>query len=265
MPVPRSLARFSARRVRQRIRRGSSLPVVVETEAGLFLTKLRGSGQGVPALIAEILVAELAESLGLPVPERVLVDLPAAVPSDDRNDELAQLLDASTGTNLGFRWLEGARDPRPEDLARLDDDFAARVLWLDGLTMNPDRTVQNPNILLWKRQPWLIDHGAALTFHHDWSRVTEGSPRERTTFGHHVFEDRGRLLERYDPLLAKRLDRASIEAAAAMVPDELLTEAQRRTSAARTRAAYTAFLWKRAKTPRPFLPSGDGVGPVEKS
>jgi hypothetical protein len=100
--------------------------------------------------------------------------------------------------NLGFRFLEGAREPRVQELRSIDDDFATRVLWLDGLTMNPDRSDRNPNILVWKKRPWLIDHGAALTFHHSWALVTEHSPREPTNYAGHVFADRLSLLPAVD-------------------------------------------------------------------
>jgi putative ABC transport system ATP-binding protein len=86
------------------------------------------------------------------------------------------------GLNLGLRYLAGASDPRPEELRSIEDGFATRVLWLDGLVMNPDRTPSNPNVLFWKRQPWLIDHGAALPFAHQWSSVDEEAPRERTDY-----------------------------------------------------------------------------------
>jgi hypothetical protein len=227
---------------------------VVETPGGRYVAKLRGAGAGVPALIAELIVAELAERLGLPVPERALIELDAEFQSDDGNDELFGLLTRSVGENLGFRLLEGAHAPRPEELSRFDDEFVARVLWLDGLTLNPDRTPANPNILVWQRQPWLIDHGAALAFHYDWAQVTEASPREPTSYTGHVFADRVALLGRVDAGLAKRLDPHALAAALRAVPDELLTSVTPE-APARARAAYEAFLWKRLKSPRPFVPA----------
>jgi hypothetical protein len=246
--------RFTTNHVLGRLVRGaSSSPVVVETAGGRFVAKLRGAGGGVPALIAELVVAELADRLGLPVPERALVELTPDFHSDDRNDELHDLLTRSVGLNVGFRYLDGARLPRPEELARLDDDFVGRVLWLDGLTLNPDRTSYNPNILFWKQRPWLIDHGAALSFHYDWTRVTEASPRELTSFTHHVFADRGDRAGLVDAALARRLDPHALAACLRAVPDELLNAAAPE-DPAQARAAYEAFLWKRLKAPRPFIP-----------
>lgn len=247
-----TLHTFVASHVKARIRGGSSSPIVVQTPGGQFVVKLRGAGHGTLALVAEIIVAELAERLGLAVPERVMIELPPDVPSDDRNDELADLLRASVGMNLGFRLLEGAYEPRAEALRSLDDEFKARVLWLDGLTMNLDRSARNPNILFWKHRPWLIDHGAALTFHHDWSSVTEDSPREPTAYVGHVFEDSVSLLRRFDPTLACLVSQEVLDEAVARVPDSFLLEASSDRSAFRVRAAYRAFLWKRLKAPRPF-------------
>lgn len=239
-------------RVLRRLTSGSSAPVVVETPGGRFVAKLRGAGHGVVALVAEVIVAELAEALGLPVPERALLDLPPDVPSDDRNDELSDLLARSAGLNLGFRWLEGARPPSEEALRALDDDYAGRVLFLDGLTENYDRTDANPNALLWKGRPWLIDHGAALPFHHDWAGVTEATPREPYDHRGHVFRGRLAAARALDERLARRLDRHALAAALARVPDEFLAALDAGASPARSRSAYEAFLWKRLKSPRAF-------------
>jgi hypothetical protein len=249
-----ALHRFTTNHVSGRLARGgSSSPVVVETSGGRFVAKLRGAGGGVPALVSEIIVGEIADRLGLPVPERALIELQSDFRSDDRNDELYDLLRRSIGDNVGFRWLDGARTPRPEELARLDDDFVARVLWLDGLTLNPDRTAANPNILFWNQRPWLIDHGAALSFHYDWPHLTEDTPREPTIYATHVFATRAELIQKIDATLARRLDPHALAAALLAVPDELLASVSA-DAPSRTRAAYEAFLWKRLKAPRPFLP-----------
>ena len=228
--------------------------MLVETEAGLFVAKLRGAGQGVAALIAEIIVAEIAVTLGLPIAERSLLTLPENVKSADRNDELRQLLDYSVGLNLGVRYLERAAPPRPRQLEALDDDFVVRVLWLDGLTQNLDRTPKNPNILLWHGRPWLIDHGAALTFQYSSALVTEDSPREITDFSNHVFVDRAALLSRYDAELSARVGAGALARATAAVPDAFLAESGIDRNPATSRAFYQAYLWKRLKAPRPFIP-----------
>jgi hypothetical protein len=248
VPAPRLTTRHILGRF---ARGGSSSPVVVETQAGRFVLKLRGAGEGVPALVSELVVGALADRLFLPVPERALVELEPVFESDDKNDELADLLARSVGLNVGLRLLEGAVAPRPEALAALDDDFAARVLWLDGLTLNLDRTHANPNLLSWKGRPWLIDHGAALSFHYDWPHVTEDSPREPFSYRGHVFETRTALLPGIDDQLAPLLTRDALTTTLSLVPDELLSR-EPGDHPERIRAAYVAFLWKRLKPPRPF-------------
>jgi hypothetical protein len=200
-----------------------------------------------------VIVAELAERIGLPVPERALLELPPDVKTDDHNDELADLLQASVGQNLGFRWLDGARVLSVAEAALTSDDFAVRVLWLDALVMNLDRSRYNPNILLSKGQPFLIDHGAALVFQYDWARVSEDSPRAPVDHSEHLFGARRALLARWDQQLAAGLTRGVLEAVVAAVPDSFLSARPPEWSAARARAAYVAFLWKRLRAPRPFV------------
>jgi hypothetical protein len=245
---------FPVRRVVSRIRSGSTSPLVVDTPAGRFVAKLRGAAQGPSALVAEVVVAELAERLGLPVPERVLLDLHPDVETDDENDELADLLRASVGQNLGFRWLEGAQPLPLAEAARIDDEFALRVLWLDALVLNPDRTPFNTNVLVARGQPWLIDHGAALGFQYDWASVSEESPRSPSDHTLHLFGSREPRLARWDAVLAPLLTRELLSDVLECVPDSFLTARPAEWEPGRVRAAYVAFLWKRLKAPRPFLP-----------
>jgi len=241
-------------RIRSAIRGGSSWPLVVETEAGRFVTKLRGAAQGILPLIAEIVVAELATALGLPVPARAVVILDEDVPSDDRNDELADLIGRSHGENLGFRFLDGAADASAALLDSVSPELAAEVLWLDGLVMNPDRTPRNPNVLFWHGAPWLIDHGAALAFQYDFAAVTEDSPRQPAFDAtEHLFAKRVGMLSDVDRTCAHAVSRAVLRAAAGAIPEDFLATAFAGEDSARVREAYVAFLWKRLKAPRPFV------------
>jgi hypothetical protein len=250
------MPRVRAKRVVSTLKRGSSWPVVVETDSGRFVTKLRGAAQGVPALIAEVIAAELATIAGLPVPERVIVELEWPMPSDLRVDEFLDLLARSPGENLGFRWLEGARELTPKELAAVPDEFAGALLWFDALVSNYDRSASNPNLLWWKGQPWLIDHGASLTFQYDWAGISEATPREPFALDAHVFAERRALLLAADAALGPRLDRARLERAIGVVPESWLCAAFPNEDPARVRASYHAFLWKRLKAPRPFVPGG---------
>jgi hypothetical protein len=250
------LAVHAALSIESAERRGSSWPVLARTEAGDFLTKLRGAAQGVLPLIAEIVVGELATALGLPVPERALVTLDEDTPSEDRRDELLDLLARSHAMNLGFRYLPEAIDLRASERFRVPAEFAGAILWLDGLVMNADRTPQNPNILLWHRQPWLIDHGAALSFHFDISRLTEQTPRTPLFEpSRHLFAEQVVAAMRMDDENAGKLSRDVLAGAAAAVPDDFLRTAFPHTSPDAMRGVYAAFLWKRLKAPRPFLPA----------
>lgn len=245
-----------ALRVLRRDRRGDSSPVVVATAEGEYVVKLRGAAQGTSSLVAEVIVGALADRLGLPVPPRRTITLDAETPTDDRNDELADLLRASVGENLGFRHLPNARPVRDDDFARMSADFASQVRWLDWLTLNPDRTPRNPNLLADGVGFWLIDHGAALPFQHDWERVTEDTPMRPDFSAPHALDAAATRLAEWDPLLTALLSREVLADVVAQVPDSFLRPLLPGGASAepldRRRAAYAAVLWKRLRGPRSF-------------
>lgn len=234
-------------RILRRERNASSSPVVAETEAGTCFIKLRGAGQGTLALTAEIIVAELAQAAGLNVAPHALVTLDANTPTDDKNDELAQLLSFSHGINLGFHFIEGSRNLRPDETSLIDETTASKIICLDALVMNPDRTKQNPNILWAEKKPWLIDHGAALGFQYDWTRVDEATASRPYPFDRHLLADRASRIGAATAELAQRLTRETIANAVAAVPDDFLTPHLGATPLARRREGYVAVLWKRLK------------------
>jgi len=226
--------------------------VLIDTDAGMFYTKLRGAAQAPATLVAEIIVGMLADALGLAVPARVLIDIPPDVRADDPHEELAELLGFSVGRSLGFQYLPDARDFHESDASRVDSDVASRIVWLDGLIQNPDRTRKNPNLLWSHDRLWLIDHGASLGFHHRWSHVTEDSPRSRSwPLANHVLRSQATSLPIVDSEMAALLDRRLLQLAVDAVPAEYLSIDS--ADAPRRRAAYVAFLWKRLKEPRPFV------------
>ncbi len=169
------LPRYSATRYVQPLREGGSLPAVVDTDGGgLFVAKFRGAGQGAKVLVAEIIAHGIATAIGLPVPELAIIDLPDRFGQSEPDSEIQELLKASRGINIGLRYLDGAFNFDPvaaQDV--VDVPFATLLVWLDAYITNPDRTARNPNLLVWQRKPWLIDHGAALYMHYDWPSVTE--------------------------------------------------------------------------------------------
>jgi hypothetical protein len=161
-----------ATRYVQPLREGGSLPAVLETTDGLYVAKFRGAGQGAKVLLAEILVHGIAEALGLPVPALALVTLPDRFGQSEPDPEIQELLKASRGVNVGLRYLDGAFNFDPVAAREVvTPAFATTLVWLDAYVTNPDRTARNPNLMVWQRRPWLIDHGAALYAHHDWPSV----------------------------------------------------------------------------------------------
>jgi hypothetical protein len=253
---------FEAERVLSGRRRGSSRPVLARVVgmAQPLLLKLRGAAQGTGPLVAEIVVATLAERLDLRIPRRALVMLGSDTPTDDRDDELADLLAASVGLNLGFEVLDGARDVVASDVDAVTPRDRAAVLWLDRFVMNPDRTARNPNLMIRGGELSLIDHGAALRFQYAWDEVDEDKPREiGVTYERHVFEDIATVADWHesDERFAATITRQALEAAIDEVPDSFLASMLPARGSApdavkRRRAAYVAFLWKRLKAPRAF-------------
>jgi hypothetical protein len=151
------------------LREGSSVPALVEADdLGLYVVKLRGAGQGPKALIAELVAGELARAVGLAVPELVLVELDKAIADSEPDPELCLPLEKSAGVNLGLDYLPGSITFDPAASRPPDAETASRVVVFDAFVVNVDRTPRNPNILFWHARPWLIDHGAALYFHHGW-------------------------------------------------------------------------------------------------
>jgi hypothetical protein len=256
MPIP-PLRRVAAARYVQPLREGGSLPAVVDTDDGLYVVKFRGAGQGPRALVAELLVGLIAGRLELAVPELALVEVPPPFGRSEPDPEIQDLLRRSHGTNVGLRYLDGAFNFDPTAAAELiSPEFAARLVWLDGLVTNPDRTHRNPNLLVWRRRPWLIDHGAALYIHHDWAGASD--ERVRGPFpliARHVLLSRSDGLEAADEPSAARLDRETLGAIVAAVPDELLAgpEYAGDLGAEAQRARYLDYLTARLRPPRAFV------------
>jgi hypothetical protein len=254
-----ALPTHTAVRYVQPLREGGSLPAVVDTEGGgLYVAKFRGAGQGPKALVAELEVGMLAGALGLPVPELALVELPPTFGRSEPDPEIQDLLRASHGVNVGLRYLDGAFNfdgTAAGDL--VTPELAAQLVWLDAYVTNPDRTHRNPNLMAWADRLWLIDHGAALYAHHDWSRVDEG--RTRSPFPmirDHVLLTRSGDLEAADARAREALPDGVLEGILAAVPDALLLDPVARgdfESADEARARYLAYLSARRDASRSFV------------
>ena len=166
------------------LREGGSLPGLMEgDDLGTYVVKYVGAGQGAKTLVAEVICAGIARSLGLRVPELVLVDVDPELGRSEPDQEVQELLRASGGLNLGMDFLPGSLgfDPLAH---QVDPELAATVLWFDALVGNVDRSWRNPNLLMWHRDLWLIDHGATLTFQHAWDRSAGWAAQPYDRAGH---------------------------------------------------------------------------------
>jgi hypothetical protein len=213
------------------LREGGSLPGIMEgDDLGTWVVKFRGAGQGVRSLVAEVVVGELARALGLPVPELVVIDVDPVLGRVEPDQEIQDLLRASPGANLGIDYLPGSITYDPLAFT-VDPEFAARVVWLDALTLNVDRSWRNPNLLMWGGRPWLIDHGAALFPHHGWP-AGPAEPRPADTralprWEEHVLlpalgEDPAGALRAADTALAPQVDAELVRTALRAVPADWL-------------------------------------------
>lgn len=203
------------------LREGGSLPGLVEADnLGTYVLKFRGAGQGPLALVAEIIAGELGRRLGLRTPELALADLDPRIAKSEPDEEIQDLLAASAGLNLAVDYLPGSAGFDPLGWTA-DEDFASELLWFDALIQNVDRTWRNPNLLVWHGDIWLIDHGAALYFHHDWSRADPAKPFDARQ---HVVGGRAVRLERAHARLAPLVTAAVLEDVIANVPAEWFGE-----------------------------------------
>ena len=202
------------------LREGGSLPAIVEADnLGTYVLKFRGAGQGPLALVAEIIAGELARRLGLRVPELVLAGLDPRIAVSEPDPEIQDLLRASEGLNLGVDFLPGSFGFDPLGWTA-GHDFASQVLWFDALVQNVDRTWRNPNLLVWHRDIWLIDHGAALYFHHNWPPRGTADPKRPFDASEHVLRDRATALGVAHEALAPRVTEALLREVTALVPPE---------------------------------------------
>jgi hypothetical protein len=199
------------------LREGGSLPALVEADnLGTYVMKFRGAGQGPLALVAEIIAGELGRRLGLRTPDLVLGELDPRIPGSEPDPEIQDLLRASEGLNLGVDFLPGSVGFDPLGWTA-DRDFASQVLWFDAFVQNVDRTWRNPNLLVWHRDIWLIDHGAALYFHHNWPTADPSRPFDASE---HVLRERATDLAGAHARLAPQITEPLLRQVTGMVPPE---------------------------------------------
>ena len=238
------------------LREGGSLPAVIEADdLGLYVLKFRGAGQGVKALIAELVAGELARVLALPIPEIVFVEVDPELARTEPDPEIQELIRASAGLNLALDYLPGtmAFDPIAE---HPEPDLASRIVWFDAFITNVDRTARNTNMLVWHRKLWLIDHGASLYFHHHWPGAAARVGDPFALIKDHVLLPLASALTIADAAMVARLDAGTIDAVIASIPDAWLVDdafADAADPVQAHRDAYGTWLKQRLRQSRVFV------------
>ena len=235
------------------LREGGSLPAVVEADDdGMYVMKFRGAGQGPRALVAELVAGEFARLLGLPIPEIVFIGLDPDLAATEPDSEIQHLIRASAGCNIALDYLPGAINFDPA-VDPPDASLASRIVWFDAFTCNVDRTARNTNLLVWHRRLTLIDHGAALYFHHDWDSAARIAVSPFARIADHVLLPFATQLDAADTALAARITEADIRRIVALVPDAWLTDEAQFADADAHRAAYVDFFCQRLAQRRVFV------------
>jgi hypothetical protein len=235
------------------LKEGGSLPAIVEADdEGLYVLKFRGAGQGPKVLIAELIAGEIARAIGLPVPELVFIQLDPDLARTEPDPEIQTLIRASGGLNIALDYLPGAVMFDPI-VNKLDSTLASQVVWFDALVSNVDRTARNTNLLMWHRKLQLIDHGAALYFHHAWDNYVVRSHDPFTAIKDHVLLHAATKLAEVDIHLSKLITAEVINNIVAMVPDSWLTGDNTFATAQEFRTAYVDYLLRRIQAPRAFV------------
>src|ERR1700676_3254985 len=224
------------------LREGGSLPAIVEADdLGLYVVKFRGAGQGILALVAELIAGEIGRALGLRVPEIVFVDIDPALGRNEPDAEIRHLLRSSLGLNLALDYLPGSTmfDPAARDTASPNE--ASLLVWFDAFTQNVDRTPRNANLLVWHRKLYPIDHGAALFFHHDWPTMNDKIESPFTPIKHHILLPWSAEIEHAGATARGKLAGDVLGAILNEVPDAWLEAVPGEMTASARRAAYLDF------------------------
>jgi len=227
------------------LREGGSMPALVEADDDfLYVLKFRGAGQGAKALIAELIGGELARALGFKIPELVFAHLDQGFGRSEPDEEIQDLLRASEGLNLALHYLSGAItfDPLAE---KVDSLLASQIVWFDALITNVDRTPRNTNMLLWKKELWLIDHGASLYFHHSWQNWSEQALKPFVKIQDHVLLPLASDLERVDEEFRTLLSADLIDSIVNLIPESWLLLDSPFETVDEHRSVYAQYLNKR--------------------
>jgi hypothetical protein len=253
LPDPPHVRSVAVTRYVTPLREGGSVPAIVEADdEGMYVIKFRGAGQGPKALIAELVAGEIARAAGLLVPEIVFIDLDPDLARTEPDPELQDLIRGSGGINVALDYLPGAVMFDP--VANTPDAaLASAIVWFDAFVTNVDRTARNTNMLMWHRQLHLIDHGAALYFHHSWDNYLERSRDGFPMVRDHVLLPYASALTQAHEHMTQLITPAIVQAIAALIPDALLAGDATFASADQYREAYVEYLLRRLAPPPVFL------------
>lgn len=232
---------------------GGSLPAIVEADDdGMYVLKFRGAGQGPKALIAELVAGEIARAARLPIPEIVLIELDPDLARTEPDPEIQELIKASAGLNIALDYLPGAVmfDPLAEKPA---PRLASDIVWFDAFVTNVDRTPRNANMLMWHRQLQLIDHGAALYFHHSWTGYMQRATDPFTRVKDHVLLPFAQELQEADARMSELITSRVVEDIAGLIPETWLGNDGVFATASANREAYTQYLKQRLTQPHAFV------------
>lgn len=226
----------------QPLREGGSLPAIVQADDDfLYVLKFRGAGQGKKALIAELIGGLLAQEIGLHVPELVFMQLDDSFSKTEPDEEIQDLLKFSVGLNLGLHFLSGAITYDPL-VPTADSITASKVVLLDSIITNIDRTAKNTNLLHWKNDLWLIDHGASLYFHHNWNNWQAHLGRSFPNVRDHVLLKPASDLPDAAAEIKKRITEEVIRKIVSFIPEEWLVEESMPLTTHAMRDVYVQFL-----------------------
>lgn len=248
-----ALRTVNATRYALPLREGGSLPAIVEADdSGTYVLKFRGAGQGAKALVAELISGQIARALGLPVPEIVLANLDPNLGRSEPDSEIRDLIKASAGLNLALDYLPGSItfDPLVAGTALDVQALASKIVWFDALVTNVDRTPRNPNLLVWHKHLWLIDHGASLYFHHAWDNFLERARSPFKPIKDHVLLPFASDLDEADSELAPILTPEIVQAIVGQVPESWLGDVEQFPDVESHREAYVQYLSARLQGPR---------------
>lgn len=242
------------------LREGGSLPALAEADDDFkYVLKFRGAGHGVKALIAELLGGEIARTLGLKVPELVFANLDEAFGRTEGDEEIQDLLQGSKGLNLALHFLSGAINFDPV-VTLVDPLLASKIVWLDAFITNVDRTFRNTNMLIWHKELWLIDHGAALYFHHSWTNRDKHAASPFALIKDHVLLPQATKLEEVDRECKELLTKDKLQQIVDLIPEEWLEWEGTDESAEDIRKAYLDFFIRRKENSAIFIKEAKDAG-----